>query len=269
MSGSLPVLLSSPGKKEIVMKSSKNMVRFPSLLSLVFALGLTALPGFLANAQSDQTKPANPPQTEQTKPANPGPTDQAAPAVPSQPEQPKPVPVAQTDQTKPVYLRCQQGTGEGMVSPQETYWSPSKWCKIEYDDAGKFHAQTFFDGKCLFQYTLGDQGASKDCRKDTVAKSKPDKYFPFLLDPKELGADSGKAGRILGIDCEIYHLQSTPENVKDTCWSQLEGLVLQSMDFCSGKPCGMTLLNRVNNITPAVLQKKCWGTFADKKIMTK
>ena len=251
------------------MKSSKNNIWLPGLLSLVFALGLAALPGFSANAQNEQTKPANPPQNEQTKPANPGPAGQTAPAVPSQPEQPKPVPVAQVDQTKPVHIRYQQGIGLGMVSPQETYWSSSKWCKLEYDEAGKFYSQTYFDGKCLFEYSVDGPGVSKDCSKTTVEQSRPDKVNPFILDPKTLGVSTGDIKRILGIECEAYKKQGAPGKIRESCWSGLEGLVVQSMDFCSGKPCGMTLLNKVNNITPAELQKKCGETFANKKIMTK
>jgi len=248
------------------MKNPYNKTPRPNRLFVIPALALIALAGLRANTQTDQAKPANPGQTEQTRPADPGPIDQARPAVPSQPEPP---PVAKIDQTKPVYIRYQQGTGEGMVSPQETYWSRSKWCKVEYDDAGKFHAQTFFDGKCLFEYSVDGPDVYKECGKAAAEKSKPEKFNPFILDPKTLGESAGDVKRILGIECEVYKKQSAPGQMRESCWSGLEGLVAQSMDFCSGKPCGMTLLNRVKNITPAELQKKCWANFANKKIMTK
>jgi hypothetical protein len=254
--------------KERTMKNRYITNRRAQPLFLILMVSLIAFAALRSIAQTSQAAPANPKPAEQVKPANPGQPDQAAPAVPSQPEQPKP-PVAQVDQTKPVHIRYQQGIGLGMVSPQETYWSLSKWCKVEYDDAGKFHSQTFFDGKCLFEYSVNGTEVSKDCGKAAADQSKPEKVNPFIIDPKALGESTGDVKRILGIECEVFKKPTAPGKMRETCWSQVDGLVVQSMDFCSGKPCGMTLLNKVHNITPAELQKSCWENFANKKVMTK
>jgi hypothetical protein len=209
-----------------------------------------------ASGQVEQTKP--------TAPSQPGKAPAPAPAEPGKPPaQPEPAPVPTIDQSKPVHLRYQAGAA--MVAPTETYWSSGKWCRINYDEAGKFHDQSYFDGKCLWQFTVGQSTPAKDCGKDAADKSKPQNYFPFLNSDKTLGEPTGKPGRILGMDCEIYKQKTGADKSKETCWSKLEGLVLQSTDLCSGKPCGMTLLNRANNLTGAELQKKCTEkTVVDK-----